>query len=87
VGRRTNANTLKAYWSKKEQDLVFWHPDLKCNGHLLYSVLAGPRSFEDFSGPAPRVVYGKSFVEELRERGYDITTLRFSVCKKEPADG
>lgn len=84
MGRRTNANTLKAYWSKKEKSLVFYHPDFSHNGHLLYNVLAGPRPYQDLTGPTPRIEYDNSFVEELQERGYDLTTLRFSICKKEP---
>ena len=81
--KRTNANTLKAYWSKRENDLVFHHPDFKWNGHLLYGVMCSPQPHIDYSNGGRDVVFGKSFVQELEARGYDITTLRFSVCKKE----
>jgi len=83
--KRTNANTLKASWSKREKDLVFHHPDHKANGHLLYSVLCVERPYVDYRDNGERfIAYAKSFVAELEERGYDITTLRFSICKKEP---
>lgn len=82
--KRTNANTLKAYWSKRENDLMFYHPDRKANGHLLHNVLCAPRPYLDFSNGRRDIAFDKSFVEELEERGYDVKTLRFSVCKKEP---
>ncbi len=82
--KRTNANTLKAFWSKQEKDLVFHHPDYAWNGRLVHNAFCSERPRVDRSGDVDRVVFDKSFVAELEERGYDITTLRFSICKKEP---
>jgi hypothetical protein len=68
---------LRAYWSKRENDLVFYHPTQKADGHLLYGVLACERQRHDWHTGKP--VYDPSFVEELEKRGFDIKTLRFSV--------
>lgn len=32
-----------------------------------------------------RTYTGKTLVQELQDRGYDVTTLRFSIKKKQPA--
>jgi hypothetical protein len=79
MARRTRSNTLSAEWSKKEKDIVFYHPDgpqTKCDGHFLYSSF----SVGKFDHNAK---LQKAFLDELEARGYDITTLRFSICKKE----
>jgi hypothetical protein len=59
---------LTAEWSKKENDILFHFPR-SCDGHLLHQVLTS-----EFS-----IFRDKSFIQELRERGYDIETLQFSV--------
>lgn len=76
---------LTARWSKREKDLVIAYPNGP-DGHLAYNVLCGPRARYDSSqNPAFPVVYDKSFTDELERRGYDLTTLKFSICRK-PAD-
>ena len=55
---------LRAYWSKRERDLMLFHPlgmQTVCDAHYL-------------SG-----VFDKEFLEELRRRGYDPRTLKFSI--------
>ena len=71
-----NPDTLSARWSKREQDIVFNYPR-KCDGSFLFGMLC-----HDWRGEP-------SMVEELKRRGYDIETLRFSVrrCAKEVARG
>ena len=73
---------LKAQWGKLQHDT----PDLcyawgdgcsRRDGHLLHNVLTGER----FSPGLP-VKSEKGLVAELEERGYDITTLKFSIQKK-----
>jgi hypothetical protein len=44
--------------------------------HLLWNVIGGPRYGYTPSREGP------SFLKELESRGYDLTTLRFSVMKK-----
>ena len=61
------SDCLRAYWSKRERDLMLFHPlgqATSCDAHWL-------------SG-----VFGKQFTDELSSRGYDVTTLRFSVEPK-----
>lgn len=77
--KRTKANSLRAHWSKKEKDIVFSWPDgphTKPDGHLLYGRFSiGPFNYDGKLDTA--------FLTELENRGYDLTTLRFSICKKE----
>jgi hypothetical protein len=69
---------LRAVWSKREADILYHYPR-SCDGALLhyhFDVLRD-RALE---GVRPE---GRSLIEELVERGYDITTLRFSVDRFE----
>ena len=72
---------LKAQWGKLPHDT----PDLcyawgdgvsRADGHLLHNVLSGerfrPGSFER----------DPSLLDELKARGYDLTTLKISIQKK-----
>lgn len=81
--RRTSQNTLSAYWSKKERDLMYSYPGSAVDGRLVHSVMGCLRARLDYSQERPTPVYDPSFVDELEKRGYDITTLRFSVMLKE----
>lgn len=62
---------LVVFWSKREQDFLIRYPR-SCDGHLAYAA---------FCSETNRT-FGRSFVEELKSRGYDLTTLRFSVERK-----
>lgn len=64
-------NTLAAKWSKKENDIMIYYPN-KCDGALLNNHLFHPRDS----------ISCHPFIKELERRGYDITTLKFSVKKK-----
>jgi hypothetical protein len=75
------SKVLRACWSKKEEDIMVHYPSSP-DGHLLYNVLGGDRCRPDTS------TYGwyghiweSSLIEELKKRGYDITTLKFSIMK------
>lgn len=62
--------TLYAYWSKKEKDMMFCYPTSKSDGHLLHNWFG-------------HGIFGtKTIYSELESRGYDLTTLRFSIKKK-----
>jgi hypothetical protein len=56
---------LTARWSKRERDYLYSYPDSP-DGHLLYGFFAG-------------YTQGPEFLKELEARGYDMTTLRFSI--------
>lgn len=75
--KRTKENTLKARWSKKENDVLFFYPS-KPDGHYLYAALSCDRF--DYDGRSQ-----PSILKELEARGYDLTTLQFSICKKDEA--
>lgn len=66
---------LRASWSKREKDIVFHYPS-KPDGHLLH----------DFFSYAKLAGAGKSLLEELEARGYDLATLKFSIERKTPSD-
>ena len=60
---------LRAYWSKKENDLMLHWPagvSTNCDGSYL------------------SCVFSKEVRDELERRGYDLTTLKFSI---EPVKG
>ena len=66
----------------------YWGPGIsKCDSHLLHNTLSGNDCSTNWDAPlgSPRILwtkYGNSFIKELEERGYDLTTLRFYVRKK-----
>ncbi len=63
-------NKLKAFWSKKEKDLILDFP-------------LGIRTSADahwISG-----MFNKEFTDELVARGYDINTLKFEITAKPSA--
>lgn len=69
---------LNAGWDSAEQDVAFgWGEGVsKADGALLFYALAG------------RIVFrgtGKTLIQELEARGYDLSTLTFSVRKREAA--
>lgn len=67
---------LRVRWSEKERDLTIHYP-AKPDGHLAYAVICAHRMFYDYQ--AGRHEFDPSFADELKARGYDITTLRFSI--------
>ena len=58
---------LKAYWSKKENDVMLHHPmgiQTKCDAHFLSEI------------------FNETFTESLKSRGYDIETFKFEISPK-----
>lgn len=76
---------LAAFWSKGQKDLVFKHSDAapRCDNRLIYNWLCLWKAGHVGKGVviSPDEPY-KTLVEELEARGYDLTTLRFSIRKK-----
>lgn len=62
--------SLKIYWSKREKALLYNGP--KQTGGLLASLFEQHRNSD-----------GRTLAQELDARGYDLTTLRFSIRRKE----
>lgn len=84
-------DTLTAYYGKSEDgeiDVCFANgPGCeRADARLLYSVLATQRCRPDismFDGTyLSAVKWEHSFLDELESRGYDLTTLKFSIRKK-----
>lgn len=81
---------LAAKWSKREKDLMIHYPR-KCDGALLNNIL-GDRMMFDFdkwsetkyNSQPPMPYKMDNFLKELETRGYDITTLKFSIELKKP---
>jgi hypothetical protein len=73
-GKHWDEGWLTAYWGREsrgdKKDLIFGSP-CRPDGHLLY----GAFSFVE-------ITKGKTLVQELEERGYDIQTLQFSIKRK-----
>jgi hypothetical protein len=68
--RRTHENTLSVRWSKRERDFLYYFPSSKSDGGYLHSRFQHDKDYN-----------GKTLAEELRDRGYDVKTLRFSIMK------
>jgi len=63
---------LRARWSKRERDVLFeWGGDGagKCDGSWLSSWLTWHKGFDG------------TFLDELKQRGFDPATLKISVMK------
>jgi hypothetical protein len=78
---------LVVFWSKREKDFLFRFPR-SADGHYVNSVFCSDRprvlytrAEREDNGGSP-VAYDPSFVKELERRGYDTTTLRFSVQRR-----
>lgn len=89
----TKPGEIKMQYGRLEGD----EPDLcyfrgpgvqRCDMHLIHNMFTSKRLEIDYDAPlgSPRYLWGKygpSFQEELEARGYDLTTLKFSIQKKE----
>ena len=62
---------LSAKWVKSKNDIIYAFPS------RLNNIFTSQRL-----SPADLSIQ-KSFIDELVDRGYDLTTLRFSIKKKE----
>jgi hypothetical protein len=83
--RFDESTTLAAWWSEKERDLMFHHPTRKADGHMLMGAFCYPPrtpgiGLMDREEP-------KSLVQELEARGFDLTTLRFTIQLKRASPG
>lgn len=77
---------LRMYWGKLPRDnpdIIFeWKGEasMKRDSRFLYAALAS-----DKPDPHVQPIFSKmnpSFIKELEMRGYDITTIKFSIMKK-----
>ena len=86
---------LRARWARPDEhnrpDVTYaWGQGVNhCDGSLLATVLGTPRARLNLEAPlgSPRYLwtaYDDSLLKELEKRGYDLTTIQFSIMKKEP---
>lgn len=81
---------LRMYWGREPHDrtaevMLAYQGDrmMKRDTALLYRFLCSKRP-----DPMAEPIFSKmdlSLIEELEARGYDLTTLKFSIMKKQPA--
>lgn len=87
--KRCPHDALTVRWSKRERDFLIGSPR-RPDGHLAHLIFTGKRLREAFSKGGLHNVFDPSFIDELKERGYDVETLRFSVqmktCIHEPEE-
>ena len=73
-GKSWDDGWLTAFWGRDERrakkELVFGSP-CRPDGHLLFGAFC-----------FCEITKGKTLVQELENRGYDITTLQFSIKRK-----
>lgn len=85
VRKPKKAGILKAQYGKNHDScdfFVLYGPGVpSCDRALLFNVFGGRRMAFNYQQNQP--TFDPSFLEELGLRGYDLSTLRFSVCKKE----
>lgn len=78
---KINENKLSVIYDKRERDFVVKYPR-KCDGALAISHLVGDvlrYKFPDEETKYPYNFIKENFIKELENRGYDITTLKFSI--------
>lgn len=68
-------DSLKVKWSKKENDFLISFPR-SCDGSLINDYLFNHQYWYDSR-------MKKSLKDELEERGYDLTTIKFSIKLKD----
>jgi len=73
--RMKPSNKLRVYWSKRENDVMFYHPKRSVDGRLLNHYFSYVK-YDTGGGET-------TLIEELERRGFDISTFRFSTAYKE----
>lgn len=80
MGKR-NENKLTLIYDKRERDFVVKYPR-KYDGGLVISHLISDILLYKFPDNETQYPYNwtkENFIKELENRGYDITTLKFSI--------
>lgn len=83
---RAKPGELRAYYGKADRwsgpDVCYAWGDgtSSADGRLLHCALSTERLTFDFPGTG--TVFEPSLIKELEARGYDITTLRFTIQKR-----
>lgn len=72
-------------WSKREKALLYHHERCKPTSMLIAQVFEGLTMGDLYAYPGRKQEPGdgRTFAQELEARGYDLTTLRFSIRRKQ----
>ena len=89
---------LKVVWSKRENGVMIYYPSKK-DGNFMYGLLSTKIMASRFTDEAKKdgnrivtnqdwnpllcIVQEPSFLEQLDTRGYDLSTLKISIRKKD----
>lgn len=78
---------LKVRWSKKENDLLITYPR-RCDGALVNYLFGDILRWGGIDGKDKGWLNYETFnfIEELKSRGYDTTTLKFEVRLKDDSE-
>lgn len=77
---------IKIHWSKKEEDLQFSWTGHTYDDEGNITREGGTKATAGLIAGhlgIIKCVYGNTLTEELEKRGYDLTTLKFSISRKE----
>ncbi len=82
-----NLNKLSLIWDKRQKDFVVKYPR-RCDGALIMSVIVSDNLKWCLPDNADNKSYPYNWIkenlrEELEKRGYDLTTLKFSIELKD----
>lgn len=80
-----NSNTLKIKWSKREKDFLIYYPSKPDGSLIQHYILGNILQWGGIDGMSKGGFNYESFnlKEELERRGYDLTTLKFEIKKKD----
>lgn len=83
--KRDAERELFIAYSKKEKDIMIHYPR-KCGGWLIHDYFSDEVLEYDYpafcQGSQKPYTVRKSLIDELKERGYDIETIKFSIKLK-----
>lgn len=86
MSKRDPDKELWLNWSKKENDIMLHYPR-KCDGWLMHDFISEEVMQFDYlaflQGSDKPYTMKKSLIAELKERGYDIESIRFYIKLKQ----
>jgi len=83
-----NERKLSLIWDKRQKDFIVKYP-LRCDGALIMSAIVSDNLKWCLPDDADNKSYPynwkkENIKDELEKRGYDLTTLKFSIELKQP---
>jgi len=75
--------TIDMVWVENEHDMMYsWGDGCRADARFIHYVFNSERMEQEF--PSGNTIREQSVCDELEKRGYDLTTLKFSIKKKMP---